>query len=56
MVYYRQERKGDKTMNNYDKRQIEKLKELKKEYLIVRNLTKEERVKRFCKAMKEERR
>lgn len=38
-------------MNSYDKKQIEKLKELKKEYLIVCFLTKEERIKRFCKAM-----
>lgn len=42
-------------MNNHDKKQIEKLKGLKKEYLIVCNLTKEERVKRFCKAMCRER-
>lgn len=40
-------------MNSHDKRQIEKLKELKKEYLIVCRLSKEERVKRFCKAMRE---
>lgn len=43
-------------MNDHDKRQIEKLKELKKEYLIVCNLTKEERVERFCKAIRGERR
>lgn len=43
-------------MNSHDKRQIEKLKELKKEYLIVCNLTKEERVERFCKTMRGERR
>lgn len=41
-------------MNRQDKRQIEKLKELKKEYHIVCNLSKKERVKRFCKAMIEE--
>ena len=40
-------------MTKHDKKQIEKLKELKKEYLIVRNLSKEERVKRFCKAMRD---
>ena len=41
-------------MNKHDKRQIEKLKELKKEYRIVRSLSKKERVKRFCKAMRGE--
>jgi len=43
-------------MNKQDKRQIERLKELKKEYHIVCNLSKEERIERFCKAMIEERR
>ena len=43
-------------MNKQDKRQIEKLKELKKEYHIVCNLSKEERIERFCKAMITERR
>ena len=43
-------------MNKQDKRQIERLKKLKKEYRIIYNLSKEERVERFCKAMREERR
>ena len=41
-------------MNKHDKKQIEILKGLKKEYFIVCNLSKERRVKRFCKTMRDD--
>lgn len=43
-------------MNNHDKQQIENLKEFKEKCLTTRNLTTEERVKKFCEAMRGERR
>ena len=40
-------------ITKHDKQEIEKLKEIKKEYLIVKNLSLEEKVKRFCSAMRD---
>ena len=41
-------------MNNHDKRAIEKLKELKKEYRIVCSLTEKEKTQRFLAALRGE--
>jgi hypothetical protein len=41
------------SITKHDKQEIEKLKEIKKEYLIIKNLSLEERIKRFCLAMRD---
>ena len=53
MLYFKRIKEGNETMT-HDEKQIEILKELKKEYLIIKNLTEEERIKRFLKAMRGE--
>lgn len=39
-------------ITKHDKQEIEKLKEIKKEYLIIKNLSTQERIKRFLSAMR----
>lgn len=39
-------------ITKHDKQEIEKLKEIKKEYLIIKNLSTQERIKRFLFAMR----
>lgn len=40
-------------ITKHDKQEIEKLKEIKKEYLIIKNLSTQERIKRFLFAMRD---
>lgn len=39
-------------ITKHDRQEIEKLKEIKKEYLTIKNLSKQERIKRFLSAMR----
>lgn len=41
------------SITKHDKQEIEKLKEIKKEYLIIKNLSAQERMKRFLFAMRD---
>jgi len=40
------------TITKHDRQEIEKLKEIKKEYLIIKNLSTQERIKRFLSTMR----
>jgi hypothetical protein len=40
------------SITKHDKQEIEKLKEIKKEYLIIKNFSTQEKIKRFLFAMR----